>query len=98
MVEHDGQLPGNPGAACVWITESFKPYRTENGWLIRLGDPVETLWYSEGKQASRERIEECMRERLPLLRQVAEQDGPEAIAELERLTDAAMKYLPAVTA
>jgi hypothetical protein len=88
-----GSLTGNPGACAVWITESYRPYRAGNTFLIRIGDPVEVLWYAEGKPATRAQIMESMERRLPLLRKIAIEDGQEA--DLDAAVERAMAYLPA---
>lgn len=88
-------LPGNPGAAAIYITESFKPYRTGDSWLIRMGDPVEVTWWSEGRPASRAAILASLEARQPRLRDIANQDGPEAQAALQQYVDRAMALLPA---
>lgn len=95
---HTGSLPGNPGAACIWITSDYKPYRVPGGaqqdWLIRIGDPVKVLWYAEGKPATREQIMESFDARLPLLRQVAAEEGPDAEAALAAQVELTMALLP----
>lgn len=91
-------LPGNPGACCVWITPSFKPYRAgpgQNDWLIRLGEPSSVLWFCEGRPATRAEIQKSMDERIHFLEEAAEQDGPEGKKALGEYVDRAMKYLPA---
>jgi hypothetical protein len=80
---HMGALPGNPGAVCIWITHSYKPYRVPGGtasdWLIRVGDPVEVLWYCEGKPATRAQIMDSFDRRLTLLEDVAREHGEETV-------------------
>jgi len=79
---HMGSLPGNPGAVCIWITSSYQPYRVPGGgtsdWLIRIGNPIEVLWYCEGKPATRAQIQDSFDKRLPLLQEVAREHGEEA--------------------
>jgi hypothetical protein len=81
-----GAIAGNPGACCVWITETYRPYRAEDTFLIRVGEPVEVLWYAEGKPATRAQIMESFDRRLPLLQEVAREHGEEAAlaAQVER--------------
>jgi len=94
-----GKLPhgidGNPGACCIWITETFRPYRTSGSWLIEVGEPVEVLWWAEGKPASRQAILDSFDRRLPLLREMAQSEGPEAEAALQSYIDRTMALLPA---
>lgn len=96
---HIGALPGNPGAACIWITMSYKPYQVPGGgrgdWLIRVGPPLEVLWFAEGKPATRQQILDSFNERLPLLREVAKSQSPAAEAALADSVNATMHLLPA---
>ena len=94
MERTPGALGGNPGASCIWITETFKPYRVENSWLIRVGDPVEVLWFAEGKPASRQAILDSFERRLPLLREVAKSESPAAEQALQWQVDQTMALLP----
>lgn len=96
--ESSGQpfaLPGNPGAVCVWITKTYEPYRVDGGWLIRIGEAVEALWYCEGKSATRQQILDCFQNRLPLLTSFAKEEGAEAEAALCTMVEKAMVLLPA---
>lgn len=92
-------LPGNPGAVCIWITKTFKPYRVADGaksdWLIRIGDPVEVLWFCGGATATRDQIMKSFAERLHFLESQADQDGPEARELLAQMVACTMKLLPA---
>lgn len=96
---HMHLLPGNPGSVCIWITESYQPYRVPDGgsgdWLIRVGAPVETLWYCEGNPANRAQILKTFGERLHFLQDEAAKDGPEAQAALARMVDNTMRLIPA---
>lgn len=86
-------LPGNPGAAAIYTTETFKPYRTGGSWLIELGAPHEVSWWAEGKIATRQQILDSLDARLPLLREVAAEHGEEI--PLQKAVDRAMELLPA---
>lgn len=90
----------NPGVALVWVTKRFtlRPVPGPDGGmgvLISVGDPTETLWYAHGRDATRAECLESIESGLPLLREVAEEDGPRALAALQRMTDDAMQHLPA---
>lgn len=74
----------NPGCACVWITDWYKPFRAGNGVLFRLGTPSRLEFWAHGRAATREEVEESVRTGLPLLEKVSIEDGPEAVAELRR--------------
>jgi len=86
-------LAGNPGACAIWISKTFQPYEVPGGWLIRIGEPTEVLWYCEGKPATREQIEAVLETRLPLLRKIAEEHGE--TEHLNRALDEAKRLLPA---
>lgn len=88
-------LPGNPGACCVWITNSYRPYHVEDSWLIRIGAPIETLWFAEGQPATRQQILESLERRLPALQSIADEEGPAAQAALARQVNATLQLLPA---
>jgi hypothetical protein len=88
-------LDGNPGAVCIWICQSFKPYKVEDSWLIRLGEPTEVLWFAYGKPATRQQILDCFEKRLPFLANIAKEEGPEAEAMLASMTEKALELLPA---
>ena len=83
----------NPGAVCLYETPLAHPFNAGNGWLIRLEAPTRVDWWAQGRQATRGEIEESILSGLPLLR--AHEEGPEAVAELARLTERALKLLPA---
>jgi hypothetical protein len=85
MIEH------NPGAALIWVTRTFHVSRDG---LIELGPPVETLWFCEGRKATRAEILASIDKGLSLLRPMAaaEEGGTEL---LEQQLAEAMKLVPA---
>lgn len=85
----------NPGVTLVWTTRSFVVERVPNGFLCRIGDAEHVRWYAEGRKATRAEVMASIDSGLPALRDVAEQDGPRAIAELERYVERAMPLVPA---
>jgi hypothetical protein len=89
-------LDRNPGVVAVWITFDFAVMRVDRGILFPIGEPLEVLLYCEGRQATRAEILESIAGGLPSLRELAEKDGPEAVAELEQQHQAALKLLPVV--
>lgn len=72
-------LKRNPGVSLVWITRSWFWFREGDGVLCEVGDPVETLWYAEGRAATRDEIEKSIETGLPLLLE----SGPTDIRERE---------------
>jgi len=78
----------NPGVAILYITRRFYS-RPEAPGLWRLGDPLEIVAYAEGRLATAEEIAYSFDTGVPALLQIAEQQGPEAVTELEaRITEA----------
>lgn len=89
-------LRRNPGVALVWITkEPVRPFRVDGGVLFKLPEPTEVLWFCEGREATRAEVEASIESGLPLLRGLAEEDGADAIAELDAMTERALELLPA---
>lgn len=84
----------NPGVTLIWLTRKYKVFTTETGPLIELADPVATLWYREGRSATREEILEAFNSGLPILRASAEQDPhPGALAFLDEQVKRAMTLI-----
>jgi len=91
-------LRRNPGAACIWVTRSVRPFRPdmgEDGILFALGPPERVLWYCEGRAATRAEIEAAITSGLPALEAVAELQGGGAMAELLKGVRAVQTLLPA---
>jgi hypothetical protein len=96
VVEPGGiMLARNPGVTLVWLTTSFETFRTDNGWLIRLGDPVECLWYAEGREATRAEILQSIDSGMPILESMAREVGRDAERELHFQYGRAMMLVPA---
>jgi hypothetical protein len=88
----------NPGVVCLYETPLAKAFNAGlgQGWLIRLDAPVRVDWWAEGRQATLEEVKASIESGFPLLMDMAEQEGPAAIAELMKMSVDAMRYLPAV--
>lgn len=86
----------NPGVSVVWVTgyRAWKAEREGRGYLFRLGPAKRALWFADGREATRAEVLASVDSGMPILREMAEQDGPEAVAELERMHAAALAYLP----
>jgi hypothetical protein len=91
----------NPGVALVWTTRrwAWKNDPGAGGYLAHLGDPTETLWFAEGREATREEITASIDSGLELLQaHAAEDDNPAAaLAELDRMHAGALQLVPADT-
>lgn len=85
----------NPGVTLVWTTKRFQVERVPNGVLCRIGDPERVHWYAEGRDATRAEVMASIDSGLPSLREAAQEDGPAALRELERMTSAALTLVPA---
>jgi hypothetical protein len=95
------EVPGvmitrNPGVMLLWVTRDYQLVRDSNGGvLFRLGDPIDLHWYTQGRAASREEVLESMESGMPLLKTIAEADGPEAVKMLNAQVVHALKLVPA---
>jgi len=85
----------NPGAVCVWTTRTFKPFKVQGGILFSLGDPTETLWFAEGRSATRDEVLASIDSGYPLLLDMAKREGHRAVEELQHQRQQAMLLLPA---
>jgi hypothetical protein len=101
--EHDlpdhREMPGitiarNPGVALVWVTQKYVPVRTSNGVLFRVGEPVNTEWFCRGREATRDEIMASINSGLPILAQIAEQEGPQAIEAFEQQVKRGLELVP----
>lgn len=99
-VEPDGcGIDRNPGVALVWTTKRYGIVPDgRGGWLVDVGEPIATLWFAEGREATRAEVEASITSGFPVLEEMAKQDGPKAIAQLAEQLEQAMKLLPAEVA
>lgn len=72
----------NPGVSLVWETLGYKPFNTDNGWLITVGDPTDVTAWREGRKATREELLDSVMSGLPALEEMALKEGPRAEYEL----------------
>lgn len=85
-------LKRNPGVAMVWVTKKYALKRAPNGGvLFDIGEPEYVLWFCEGRPATQAEIEESVSSGLPALRELAEQQGQLAVAQLDRMIKAFWK-------
>ena len=84
------------GATLVWITKHYTLFGDgRGGVLIKIGEPLETAWYSQGRAATREEVLASIESGLPVLRAMAEEEGEDALKALEAQVAVAMRYMPA---
>jgi hypothetical protein len=98
-VKPDGEMIlRNPGVALVWVTNTWRMIPGHQ--LFDVGEPVETLWFREGRPATRAEGLASIDSGMPILRQAAEQDtDPEAaLVHLDGQYARALDLLPAETA
>lgn len=100
-IEHLGAIdaPGvalkrNPGCCAVWVTKRYELIAANTGFLIRIGEPQQVLWYAEGRKATRDEIMESIQTGLPFLMDMATKESPAAVAELNRMTKVLERLLP----
>jgi hypothetical protein len=84
----------NPGVCLVWSCRDYTPFRNGAGYLFRLGDPVLTSWWAEGRKATQAEIMRSIETGMPLLQELADQEGPSAQAYLRKRYDEAMQWVP----
>jgi hypothetical protein len=89
----------NPGVALVWVTRDYRPFRAHagnDGILIEVGEPVETLWYAEGREATRVEVLAAMEAGIPALRDACRHDDDPAasLAELDGDYQRALALVP----
>jgi hypothetical protein len=88
----------NPGVALVWVT-GYKSWTQRSdgrgATLFNVGEPREALWFARGREATRDEVLDSIDSGLPILAEMAEQDGPEACAELNIMHARALEYIPA---
>jgi hypothetical protein len=89
-------LKRNPGVALVWITRKWSTFRApDGGILFDIGEPAQVEWFAEGRLATGEEVRMSIGSGLPILRGMAEEDGPKAVDALEAMTARAMTLVPA---
>lgn len=86
-------LKRNPGVALVWVTKRYSLFPVAGGFLFSVGEPVETISFAEGRPARREEVVASIDSGLPVLREEAQEDGPEAVALLDQLHARALRLL-----
>jgi hypothetical protein len=86
----------NPGVALVWITRyrDWHIVPDGKGVLFSIGPAKRALWFAEGRDATRQEVLASIDSGLPLLREMAVQDGMDAITQLDRMYADALAYLP----
>lgn len=74
-------IPRNPGVSCLWEggPDVARPFHDgDGGVLFRLAGPIAVSWWAEGRPATRAEVDASVASGLPLLREMARAQGPEA--------------------
>jgi hypothetical protein len=99
----EGEIAGeaimrNPGATIIWITREYRVFRPDPkkaGVLFKLGAPEHISFWREGRPATRAEVLEAINSGMPILRDLAIEQGQEAMHALQRQYHQALKLLPA---
>lgn len=84
VVMNEANLRRNPGVAMVWVTRSYRPWRSPTGLLFKIGPPEAVFYFREGRKATCDEVMESIDSGLPLLEETAALDGDEGLRELRR--------------
>ena len=76
-------IESNPGVSLLWMTKSRTRISAPGGMLFQVGDPTELRPYRFGRPATLAELMTVFEERLPILREIAEKEGADAVACLE---------------
>jgi hypothetical protein len=77
-------IPRNPGVTAVYTVRGFRIFKDGLGNpLIRMPEEYVSIeWWAEGRKATLDEIHHSINTGVPLLMELAEKDGPEAVKEL----------------
>jgi hypothetical protein len=84
----------NPGVTCLWTTRTWRTFGVDNGILFGLGAATSVTWWANGRAATRAEVLESVDSGMPILRDIAVQEGPKAVAQLDRQRLAIEPILP----
>lgn len=96
----DGYTAGNavmhnPGVSLVYTAHDYKPISDgKGGVLFELGKPVTCEFYRESRLATREEVLGAIDKGLPILKDMAQSEGREAVTELNKRISEAMELVP----
>jgi hypothetical protein len=83
----------NPGVSLLWTTKIYTTVRLSNGLLFKIGDPETLEFWSEGQYATKRQVLDSINSGLPILQEMAEEEGQIAVAKLKVMTNDAMKLI-----
>jgi hypothetical protein len=85
----------NPGVALLWTTRSYRTMRDGPGVLFTPGNPESIEAYCEGRVATLDEVMHSVDTGLPILRDMAAKEGPDAVMECEKVITAGITLLHA---
>ena len=93
--KENGGIARNPGVAMVWVTRSYKLVAgaAKHRYLFEIGKPLEVLCFCEGRKAEPWEVKRSVDTGLPLLREMAEEEGGDALKRLAQGEAEARKLL-----
>jgi hypothetical protein len=83
----------NPGVSLLWTTKTYTTLRVSNGILFKIGEPETLEFWAEGQHATRQQVQDSIESGLPILQEMAEEDGPKAVAQLRVMIGDAIKLI-----
>lgn len=95
--EPDGiMVRRNPGVILVWTAKKYttRIVPAGDGTLFHVGDPYEISWFCQGRAATREEVEDAIRSGIPILQEVAEEQGGDALRRLSEQLAIAWELVP----
>jgi hypothetical protein len=87
----------NPGVTLLWITHSYSLLKTGPGrddYLFKVGHAMETLWFCQGRAATRAEVDASIAGGLPELMRQAALDGEEGTRSAEQAVAEMQELLP----
>lgn len=78
---HPNNLMRNPGVAMVWVTRSYRVNQNPETFdvVCEIGEPVEVLFFAEGRKATKAEIMDSIDSGFPKLQEAAAVDGENAV-------------------
>lgn len=100
LYQAEGFIDRNPGVTLVWRARGWKPYAGPSVgrnpvMYFNIGEPTKVEWYAQGREATRAEVLAAIESGLPILREAAQRESEQALAELDELVVAALPLVPA---
>jgi hypothetical protein len=85
----------NPGVSLLWTTKKYLTQRLSNGLLFKIGEPETLEFWAEGQRATKKQVLDSVESGLPILQEMAVEEGPKAIQQFQTMVIAAIKLINA---